>query len=162
MREIRIPSLAENVNEATVGSWLVEAGQSVNAGQGVAELLTEKAEFTLETDCAGTVSACLAPEKSVLPVGYILCVLDATEEELCAAKKENERIEKSYTESDTVALASKDASVPRPVSAAGVRATPAARRLAKENGVDLGEIAEALKISGPVKEEQVREFLQSR
>ena len=52
---IRMPSLAENVNEATVVSWLVKEGDPVAAGQGVAEIVTEKAEFTLEAEAGGAV-----------------------------------------------------------------------------------------------------------
>ena len=83
---IRMPSLAENVNEATVVSWLVKEGDPVAAGQGVAEIVTEKAEFTLEAEAGGAVTAILAAEKSVLPVGAILCILDGSAEEIRTAR----------------------------------------------------------------------------
>lgn len=161
MHPIRVPSLAENINEATVGRWLVAEGATVQAETGLVELLTEKAEFTLEADTAGVVSAILAPAKSVMPVGSLLCVLNASAEEIQAAREENERRITMHLTRATVKIRKSKAS-PGPARPAGaaIRATPAARRLAKENQVDLVEIAAALEIAGPVKEEHVREFLE--
>ncbi len=160
MHPIRVPSLAENINEATVGRWLVVEGAAVQAETGLVELLTEKAEFTLEADAAGVVSAILAPPKSVMPVGSLLCVLDASAEEIQSAREENERRITMHLTRATVKIRKSKAppAPPRPAGAA-IRATPAARRLAKESQADLAEIAAALGVEGPVKEEHVRKFM---
>ncbi len=163
MHEVRVPSLAENVNEATVGRWLVEEGQTVAAGDGVVELLTEKAEFALEIENGGKVSAILAPTKSVMPVGSILCLLDASDHQIRKAALDNEQRMAQHLAADTIMLPVegqepevKDAPG---VAAKNVRATPAARRLAKENKLDLAAIAEKYGIVEAIKEEHVRRFL---
>lgn len=163
MYAIRVPSLAENVNEATIGKWLVKHGDNVSPGDGVVELITEKAEFTLEAEQAGTVSARLAPEKSIMPVGSILLVLNATDDEIAQARKENDNQVRRHMDAPTVQIdLDNDEDLnrsPRARPGGGVRATPAARRLAREHGVDLEEIADNLHLKGAVKEEHVREYL---
>lgn len=159
MLVIRVPSLAENVNEATVGAWLVAEGERVAAGQGVAELITEKAEFTLEAEAGGVVNALLAPAKSVMPVGSALCLLDATPEEIAAARVDNERRCNRHLSAPTVQL--KIVAAPRP-DGARVRATPAARRLAQERGVSLEEVAEAAGEVGIIRDEHVLAFIDKR
>ncbi|MCX7934221.1 MAG: E3 binding domain-containing protein [Planctomycetota bacterium] len=161
---IRMPSVAENIAEATVGRWLVREGDDITPGQGIAEIVTEKASFTLEAESGGKVTALLASEKSVVPVGAILCVLAATAEEVAAARAENERLFASHaanlagirTREEQTAVASAPAQV-------GVRATPAARRLAKEHNLDLAAVA-AWSSSGerPLREEDVRAYLKAR
>lgn len=173
MKAIRIPSLAENVNEATVSAWLVTEGDTVAKGQPVAHLITEKADFELESDHDGTLSRILAPAKSVMPVGGILAVLDAKIMEIKIAEFENEQAMKRFLTTDTVQLevyeeedlpvSTDDTTVviARPNSDR-VRATPAARRLAKENNLDLAAIAAARELEGMVREEDVRRYLESQ
>ncbi len=159
MHLIRVPSLAENVEQTTVARWLVAEGDRIEPGQDVVEMLTEKAEFTLEAEVGGTVSARLMPEKSVLPVGTILCVLDGTEADIASARTENETLIEKLLTTDTV-QAELGGSAPRPASR--TRATPAARRLAREAGVELAAVAEALGLSEAVKEEHVQAYLERR
>lgn len=163
MECIRVPSLAENVTEATVGPWIVKEGETVQKGDEVVELITEKAEFTLEAEVEGVVTACLVPEKSVLPVGCILCVLNGTEAEVALARQENERRLEAHTESpmlwaETVQMEAVEEIRPK----GRTRATPVARRLAKEAGVELSVIAEAQGVDGVVKEEHVQAYLKDR
>jgi 2-oxoglutarate dehydrogenase E2 component (dihydrolipoamide succinyltransferase) len=166
MKAIRVPSLAENVNEATVARWLVAEGDRIEPGAPVAELLTEKAEFTLEAEgVEGTLSHILAPEKSVLPVGSVLCLLDGGEADVRGAEEENRLLRHRYLDAPTIEMHSplhpeKTQKVPRAQARPGVRATPAARRLAKEHGVELERIVTELQIDGAVKEEDVREYLE--
>ncbi len=160
MFRIRVPSLAENVEQATIGRWLVNVGDEVEAGQEVAEMLTEKAEFTLESEEAGRVTCLLAPEKSVLPVGTVICMLDADEEAIAEARRENDAIVSRLMTTETVRQ-KPGRSVAANMPAAGIRATPAARRLARESGVRLDEVAGRLGIEGIVREEDVRDFLKN-
>ncbi|MBN1256579.1 MAG: E3 binding domain-containing protein [Planctomycetes bacterium] len=164
MHLIRVPSLAENVEVATIASWLVKAGDEITPGAELVELITEKAEFTLEAEeeVSGTLLACLAPEKSTLPVGYILCVVgeESDREKLAAAREENA----GRLQQDASTGVSLDSFTPRAVPQifGAVRAAPAARRLAKELGLELAEIAAALNLDRPLKEQDVQDYYQNQ
>lgn len=168
MHRVRLPSLAENVNEATLAHWLVEPGDAVDPGTPLAELITEKAEFTLQAQppVRGRVQARLASPGSVLPVGYILCLVgpEADEEAQAAAEQENRRLLARKAQDLAGSLAAEDASPQAPhipAVGAGVRATPAARRLARELGLDLADVA-AVGAAQPLREQDVRTFAEEQ
>ncbi len=165
MQTIRVPSLAENVNQVSVGAWQVQEGQSVAAGTDLVELLTEKANFMMPAEEAGTVSAILAKEKSVMPVGAALCLLDANETQVIAAREENRELIRQHLMRSTQALENPflenpTASPPAAANPDAVRATPAARRLAKEHGLDLAALARQHAQVDIVREEDVRRWME--
>jgi len=163
MHFVRVPSLAENVNEATVRDWLVAVGDAVEPGAELAELVTEKAEFTLEAeeDVRGIVLDRLAAEKSTLPVGFILCVVgaEAERDDVQAARDENALLLQKRARQVTVRIRPGEEDAPgAPAPSGAVRATPAARRLAKELGVDLAAVRDALSVTGAVRDEHIRRY----
>ena len=177
MHVLRLPSLAENIIEATLLRWDAIPGQTVRLGQGIAQLVTEKAAFDYETPQTGILTHQLAPPGSVLPVGYVLALLDAGDAEAAAFAAENEALLARHA----LALAGGMAAPPeagRPpgmaapaaptpllppaaASDAAIRATPAARRLAKELNVGLAEVARK-RPGDLLREEHVREFASGR
>jgi pyruvate dehydrogenase E2 component (dihydrolipoamide acetyltransferase) len=103
----------------------------------------------------------LGPEKSLLPVGYILCALGAPAE---AVPEEYEtRNQETLTRHRGATVQTAGDAGGGPALAAGggaVRATPAARRLAKEKGVDLAAVCKALCLNGPVNEKDINTYLE--
>jgi len=153
IRKARVPTLSANVDEVTVTDWFVREGDRVSRGQPIAELTTDKAAFELEAPAAGTVRRILAARKSVLPVGYVLALIGGRDDPLPEVETENARL---------LAQCRPDASVPGRARKTPerrkrrrVRATPAARRLARERGVDLSTVTPAAD-GGPVTEAMVR------
>jgi pyruvate/2-oxoglutarate dehydrogenase complex dihydrolipoamide acyltransferase (E2) component len=59
--------------KASVLRWLKREGESVEAGEAVVELETEKVSYELESPIAGTLLKILAEESSQVPVGGQLC-----------------------------------------------------------------------------------------
>jgi pyruvate dehydrogenase E2 component (dihydrolipoamide acetyltransferase) len=105
---------------------------------------------------AGTLRKIFAPEQSVVPVGYILAAIggaDETEEALPDIESENEKLIARSREE----LTARDGLAVK--RGTRVRATPAARRLAKELAVDLAAVA-ASSSGALVREEDVRAFSQ--
>ena len=159
MINVEMPKANENLTEATLDRWLVKEGDRVAKDQSLCDLITDKAKFEMPSPDAGQVLKLLAPERALLPVGYVLCVLGAAGEAIPADLGErNAALLASHRAAATAIGSSAAAPVLGNVGASGVRATPAARRLAKELGVDLAELAKALKIDGPVNEKDVRAF----
>ena len=138
--------LYPEMEEATIGQWLVAVGENVTEDQPLAELITDKVVYTYSSPHAGAFLAILATEKSVVPVGVVLAVLGETGEEmpeLEAYRQENRRLvaEREAALSALHEATSTEMAVsPLPAATGAIRATPAARRLARERGVDLSTL----------------------
>ncbi|NQT20270.1 MAG: E3 binding domain-containing protein [Planctomycetes bacterium] len=158
MQLIRIPKASENLEAATVGKWLKAEGDEVRAGEEVVELLTDKADFALEAEESGRLRRITAVEKSTVPVGYILGIIAGKDEPLPDVDPENRALMQA---AELQAGTEEAGAAPRP-SFAGrkIAATPAARRLAKERGIDLAEIASALGKKGALTATDVEQYLQ--
>lgn len=148
---LSLDPLYPEMEEASIGRWLVQVGDTVTDGQPIAELITDKVAYEFASPIAGTLLAILPSEKSVVPVGTTLAVLGAPGEtvpDLPALEAENRRLfaarEAALTETQLATTVQETTPAARP-SGGQVRATPAARRLARERGVDLA----TLQGSGP-------------
>ncbi len=141
MSTIRMPQLGESVVEGTVGKWLVQEGQRVDKDQPVVEILTDKADSEINAPEAGVVTKILALEGVTVAVGEGLCELDPNGKAAgpsagaaAGAGKKNG--------ADSLRPAAPVASVAAVVSAIdSPRSSPAVRKLAREQGVDLGVVA---------------------
>lgn len=165
MELVRFPKAAENVTEGTVGRWLAQPGQRVAAGQPLVELITEKAEFELPSPAAGRLAAAFAPERSTVPVGYVLCALAEAGEALPDVAELNAEAVAAHQAAllgAPAAAPSPDRPAPAASAADKVAATPAARRLAGEHGLDLREVAAKTGKSGLISESDVRRHLEAR
>ena len=135
MIKITIPQLDVNLVDVTVTRWNKKIGDSVTPGEPVAELTTDKAVYELESPGAGRLIAIYAAEKSVVPTGFVVGMLGEEGERPPASIPENERLMASYAGPAAVPVKRHD-------TKSRVRATPRARRLAREHGIDLAEIRE--------------------
>jgi 2-oxoglutarate dehydrogenase E2 component (dihydrolipoamide succinyltransferase) len=114
--EVRVPTLGESVVEATVGAWLKREGEPVEAGDTLVQLETEKVNVDVAADTSGVLGRIQHQEGDTVAPGDVLATLD----ESTAA-----------------------ASAPAPAPAAEERphASPVARRMAEEHGLDLTRVA---------------------
>lgn len=157
---LRMPKADENMDSGTVSRWLVAEGAQVREGQDVVECIADKGDFTVHSEASGILRRIYAPEGSLVPVGYILAAIGQAEEPLPDVESENATLLKKTQEE----LTGKGAPVcPVPV-ATTLRATPAARKAAKELGVELKDVAAALKLAPDalIHEQDVKRFAENR
>ena len=143
MSEIVMPRLSDSMEEGTIIRWLKHAGEQVQRGDELVEIETDKATMTYESDIAGVLEI-LAQEGDTLPVGSPIANLG----DGAAANGGGAGGTESTTDAaDAPALpaARRQAPAAAPVAGERVKASPVARRIAREHGVDLG----ALRGSGP-------------
>ncbi|WP_374644546.1 pyruvate dehydrogenase complex dihydrolipoamide acetyltransferase [Tabrizicola sp.] len=151
--EILMPALSPTMEEGTLAKWLVKEGQAVKSGMVIAEIETDKATMEFEAVDEGVVGKILIAEGTAgVKVNTPIAVLldEGEDASSVAAPKAaapvaaaESRAEARPTEAAPVAPAVAE---PAPVSGgARVFASPLARRIAKEKGLDLG----AVKGSGP-------------
>ena len=143
---IMLTALYPEMEEATIGNWSVSVGETVENEQPIAELITDKVAYEYRSPAAGTVLAILSPEKSVVPVGTVLAIVGETDESVAELlpplKAENHRLarEREARLSEILQATSTQSTAAPHVSGNAVRATPAARRLARERKVDLATL----------------------
>ena len=135
MTRITIPQLDANLVDVTVTRWRKNIGDTVKAGESVAELTTDKAAYELEAPADGTLIAIYAAEKSVVPSGFNVGLIGAPGEADPEAEAANAAQMAAYrgAAAPSAAPAARDRGT-------RVRATPRARRLAQEKGLDLAKI----------------------
>lgn len=143
--QIVLEPLYPEMEEATIGRWQVAVGDAVAEGDPLAELITDKVAYEYQSPAAGMILAVLPAEKSVVPIGTVLAVIGIQGETVAdlAALEANNRRLTAEREAQLTAMqqATTEDIASAPVAArAGVRATPAARRLARERGVELSTI----------------------
>ena len=134
MTTIIIPQLDANLVDVTITRWRKQAGDVVAAGEIVADLTTDKAAYELESPASGTLLAIAAAEKSIVLAGSTIGIIGEPGEE--AGLADTGAAEAPAAQGGT-GEAGATASAPR---APRVRATPRARRLAQEKGLDLAVI----------------------
>lgn len=146
-----------NMEEVTIGGWHVAVGDRIEAGDKLVELITDKATFDYETPAGGTVRRLIAAPGSVVPVGYVLAQVGDAAEPLPDVAAANAELLAAYRRRQEVTIDT-TAAAARPERGGRVRATPAARRLAREHGLDLAELP-AAESGGIVGEDDVRAWL---
>jgi len=147
MEIIKLTALYPEMEEATIGKWVVNEGDFVDYGDTVAEFITDKVAFDYTIESSGRISKILVAEKSVVPVGVNIIVLgDEVDDEIISSLKvENEELLRVREAAisllfEATGLSESDVSVQSHGAKKQVRATPAARRLAKELNINLENV----------------------
>jgi len=76
MAELKLPELAEGVNEAVVSYWLFKEGDAIKEGDEIVEMATDKAAFNVPSKISGSLKQIVAKEGETVKVGAILAVIE--------------------------------------------------------------------------------------
>jgi pyruvate dehydrogenase E2 component (dihydrolipoamide acetyltransferase) len=76
MKEVILPDMGEEVEEATVSFWHHEEGDKVTQGEVLVEITTEKASFQVEAPVSGILSKISAGEGEVVKSGQVLGIIE--------------------------------------------------------------------------------------
>src|SRR5581483_5418872 len=138
--EVKLPRLGQGMESGTVVKWLKAEGERVEKGEPLYELDTEKVTQEVEAEAAGVLLK-IAVQEGEVPVGTTVAVIgeegEEVEIEAPAADGKAAAEEKAAPEP-----AREEESEPAPVTSNGgrVKASPLARRIARERGVDPSSI----------------------
>ena len=137
-------ALSPTMEEGKLLAWLKQEGDEVTNGDVLAEVETDKAVMELQARGAGVLRKILAPEGSTVEVGKIVAVIaDADEDiEQLIAGADAALASAPAKPAPAPAPAAPKPAVPAPAAAPGarVKASPLARRMAAERGVDLSHV----------------------
>ncbi len=140
-KEIRLPQLGQTMEEGTIISCMVKIGDEVKKGDCVFEIETDKATLEIESPADGFVKHILAEVGQTLPVGKALMVLGDRDEEVPQSFLDSLKAAAEAPPAVPTAGAepAKPELQPTETTAKPV-ASPRAKKLAKELGVNLAEI----------------------
>ena len=136
---IVMPQMGYDMQEGTVARWHKREGDTVTRGEVIADIETDKATVEFEAYTTGVLRKIVAEEGSVIPVGELIAVITDPDEPLpddlpSVAKP-------AATASPPESTSPPAAPTPTAPSAKTVRASPIARRLAREQGIDLALVS---------------------
>ncbi|BCB04291.1 2-oxoglutarate dehydrogenase complex dihydrolipoyllysine-residue succinyltransferase [Bacillus sp. KH172YL63] len=136
MAEIKVPELAESITEGTIAQWLKQPGDYVEKGEYIVELETDKVNVEVISEEAGTIQELKAGEGDTVEVGQVIAIVGAGGEAKAPAQpeKEEQKTEEASQPEVKDEAPSKEDKKNRPI------ASPAARKLAREKGIDLSEV----------------------
>ena len=158
--KVRVPLFDANITEGVLNSWRKSVGERVERGEPLVDLVTDKANFEIESPASGQLLGITAAEKSTVPAGYVIAILGEAGEVVPDVSEENRIILAEHLKKTAVAQVMMNQAGPVEMKDAAerVRATPKARKLARELGVDLAEVLKASGVSR-VSEKDVEEFV---
>lgn len=149
MAEVKVPELAESITEGTIAEWLKQVGDTVEKGEAILELETDKVNVEVVSEEEGTIQELLAEEGDTVEVGQAIAVVgeggaakpssddskadskDASNKsEQQASDKQAQKEEKSSSDKEGQSSSSNER----------INATPSARRAAREKGISLSEV----------------------
>jgi len=144
-KEITMPALSPSMTEGVLAKWHKKVGDTIKPGEVIAEVETDKATMDLEAFDKGTLLAIAAPEGSKVAVNGRIAVIGEPGEKVEAvsapAPTKPAPAPATTTASSSVPV-SAPAPVPVPTSSSGrVKASPLAKKIAAEKGVDLSRLA---------------------
>ncbi|NOD34202.1 MULTISPECIES: pyruvate dehydrogenase complex dihydrolipoamide acetyltransferase [unclassified Ruegeria] len=149
--EILMPALSPTMEEGTLAKWLVKEGDAVSSGDLLAEIETDKATMEFEAVDEGTIGKILIPEGSEgVKVNTAIAVLleDGESADDIAATPAAALVAAPAVAAGTEASTAATTEAPAPAPAASVTAdggrifaSPLARRIAAQKGLDLSQIS---------------------
>ena len=152
---VLLPQWGMNMEDGTLTKWLVNEGDEIAEGQPLVEVETAKINSELESPATGVVSHIMAAEGSLVKVGELVAVIGEPGED-------PPRPEPGAPTSPAAARRRQRPGRERPARGGGARqVTPVARRLARDNNIDLDEV-NGTGPRGRVTEQDVRDAIEAR
>ena len=145
-KEIRLPQLGQTMEEGTIVNCLVKVGDEVKRGDVIFEIETDKATLEMESPMGGFVKHIPAEVNQTLPIGAVMMVLGAKDEQVpqsfvdALTGGKAPATDASATAAQAPTRAAPEPAKPQPSKPGKVMASPRAKKLAEELGVDLAGI----------------------
>jgi len=144
---VLMPKLGFDMAEGTLVNWIKKVGDNINRGEVIAEIETDKATIEIESNASGTILQLLAQPGDAVPVGATIAYVGQPGEQPAGSAP--------AAAPAPTAAAAPAAHLPAPAQPAvparvpsgdgetypgGVKASPLARRIAAEKGIDLRQV----------------------
>jgi pyruvate dehydrogenase E2 component (dihydrolipoamide acetyltransferase) len=143
--ELKMPALSPTMEEGTLAKWLVKEGDSVSSGDLLAEIETDKATMEFEAVDEGVITQILVAEGTDgVKVGAVIAMIQGEDEEASASPKaaapSTAPAPKPEPEVAAAAPAPAPSAPPAKSSGDRIKASPLAKRIAADKGINLAGV----------------------
>jgi 2-oxoglutarate dehydrogenase E2 component (dihydrolipoamide succinyltransferase) len=143
MNEIRVPELAESISEGTIANWLKKEGEYIEKGQPIVELETDKVNIEIISENSGVLKECLFQPGDTVSVGQVIAKLGENQtktiEPPLLVEKNSESIAAVEEKTKEIVVNPNEPNQEQ-LSPGSPIASPAARKKARELGIDLNDV----------------------
>lgn len=145
MTEVIMPKMGDGMEEGTLLEWLKKDGEKVKSGEVIGTIQTDKATLELESPGSGTLTGILLAAGGTVPVGKPIAIILKADEKIPANWGSGESAAPAAAAVETAPEAALEAapvaaSVPVVESDMRIKASPLAKKIAAELGVDLTKV----------------------
>ncbi|MFC7337382.1 dihydrolipoamide acetyltransferase family protein [Haloferula chungangensis] len=135
-----MPKLSDTMTEGTLLTWHKKVGDSVEIGDIIAEVETDKANMEVEAFDEGTITSILIQEGEKAPIGGVLAVLDGDGADSAPASEPAAASEEAPAADDAPASSSPAPAASTSSDGSRIKSSPLARKVASETGVDISTL----------------------
>ncbi|RME43288.1 MAG: 2-oxo acid dehydrogenase subunit E2, partial [Chloroflexi bacterium] len=140
-----MPKMGYDMEEGKIVQWIKHEGDPVEKGEVIAEIETGKVNIEIEAFDSGVLRRIVAREGETVPVGQTIAWIAAPDEELPEVPADGKEAPAAEVPAEAPEPAAVEAApataAEEPPPVAGVKASPLARRIAEERGVDITQIS---------------------
>lgn len=144
MTEVIMPKMGDGMEEGTLLEWLKADGESVRSGEVIGTIQTDKATLELEAPGSGRLTGFLIQPGATVPVGKPIAILlkdgESVPDGWGGAATATAEAPKAEPAKEAPKAEASKAAAPAPSGSTRIKASPLARRIAAEKGIDLAQI----------------------
>ena len=163
MAQVIMPKMGDGMTDGTILRWLKKEGDAVEIGDIIAEVETDKASVELPAEASGKLANIMAKEGDTVPVGAVIAEIlgEGEQPQVSPLAEPSAAAEEPAAVREELAMPSAQKTATEAPVQERVKASPLARRIAEEAGIDLAMV----KGTGPggrIVERDVQQFIASR
>jgi len=141
-----LPLLGQTMEEGTINKWFKQEGEAVEKGEPLLEVMTDKVNMEVESPASGILRKIVAPEQAVVPVKELIAVIGTADEAIDdllgpSAAEAPAAVTAEAQKVEAAPAAAQEATTAAQVTAGRVFASPRAKRVAQEHGLDIRLLA---------------------
>ncbi len=176
MAEVSMPRLSDTMQEGTITRWLKRVGDEVKRGDVLAEVETDKANMEVEAYDAGILEQVVVQEGGTVPIGQVIAIIGSGAGIHAEGQPKVPTTKRPEPTLPTTPVGHQNAIVEQPAVFAGIsaqqqierrvdgvfiKASPLARRMAEEHGIDL-QLVKGTGPGGRIVRDDIEDFIEQR
>lgn len=138
--EIRMPQLGLTMEEGTIAKWLKREGDKVSVGDVLLEITTDKLSNEIESEVDGYLLKIVAQEGEDIPVKGLIAIIGEEGEKIDLAVDDKIEATKDELKVELTGIASKEEDKSAVTETGRIKASPLAKKTAKDLKIDLREL----------------------